>query len=288
MKKMKHITSICLLLFLSVSLFGQLELPKKSPHSSISYTVGLTKITVDYSSPSVKERTIWGDLVAYDKIWRAGANEATTIEFSTDVVIGKQNLPKGKYSLFIIPKAEGKWTAIFNKVADQWGAYAYDEKQDALRVDIQVKDSKSSEERLSFNITDLAIDRGYIRLAWEKKRAYILFRSGLLDLVAGNVAEASKTAETDKKWLIHAQAADFYLDNEHQELAVEQIKVSVELSRHSRNSWIEAKINAAGGDYKKAIESAMQALDLGKKADSRFYNNYKEDITAKIETWKTK
>lgn len=285
---MKHLTSLCMALFLSFSLFGQLELPKKSPKASVSYTVGLTQVTVNYNSPAVRERTIWGDLVPYDQVWRAGANEATTVEFSTDVKFKKQILPKGKYSMFLIPKAEGKWTVIFNKVADQWGAYSYDEKQDALRAEVQVKDSKSSDDRLTYGVVDLNKGKGYIRFSWEKKRVYILFRSDVPGLVAQNITTAAEAAEGDKKWLVHAQAADYYLDNEQMDLAVGQIKISTDLSRHSRNSWIEAKVNAAAEDYKKAIESAKLALDLGQKADSRFYKNYKDSIAEKIAEWEAK
>lgn len=275
-------------LFLSVSLFGQLELPKKSPTASVSYTVGLTQVTVNYSSPAVRERTIWGDLVPYDQVWRAGANEATTVEFSTDVKIKKQVLSKGKYAMFLIPKAEGKWTVVFNKVADQWGAYSYDEKQDAIRAEVQVKDSKSSDDRLTYTVVDLENGKGYIRFSWGKKRVYILFRSDVPALVAQNIVTASEAATDDKKWSIHSQAADYYLDNEQTDLAASQIKISTDLSRHSRNSWIEAKINAATEDYKKAIESAKLALDLGQKADSRFYKNYKDTIAEKITEWEAK
>lgn len=285
---MKQLFGLCLTLFLTTSLFAQLELPQKSPKASTSMVIGLTKVTVEYSSPAVNERTIWGDLVPYDKIWRAGANEATTVEFSTDVKVGKQFLAKGKYSLFLIPKAEGKWTAVFNKVTDQWGAYSYNEEQDAIRVEVQTKDAKSNEERLTFGVVERGPNKGYIRFGWEKKRVYILFKSDLLSQVAANVKAASESAEADKKWLVHAQAADWYNDNGHAEKAAKEIATSTGLAKHSRNCWIEAKIKAAGGDYAGAVASATTAQELGAKADSRFYKNYKEHIAKKIEEWKSK
>ncbi len=285
---MKQLLGLCLTLLLSTAAWGQLELPQKSPKASNSFVIGLTKVTIEYSSPAVKGRNIWGGLVTYNEVWRAGANEATTVEFSTDVMIEDTFLKKGKYSLFFIPQESGTWVAIFNKVANQWGAYSYNEAQDALRVEIKAKDSGETEERLNFKIVDTAQDRGYIRFAWEKKRAYILIRTDMMSHVMANVQKASETAEEGDKWLIHAQAADWYLDNGHPAKAKQQIEVSTGLARHSRNCWIEAKVKAYYKDYKGAVESAKQAQELGKKADSRFYNAAKNRIERAIAEWSAK
>lgn len=106
---------------------------KPSPAATATGKIGATDVTVNYSSPGVKGRKIFGGLETYGKVWRAGANEATTVEFSKAVMVEGKALPAGKYGFFVIP-AEGAWTVIFNKVSNQWGAFKYDEKQDALRV----------------------------------------------------------------------------------------------------------------------------------------------------------
>ena len=93
-------------------------------------------IAVDYGRPNVKDREIWGALVPYGQVWRTGANEATTIEFSGDIMIEGEALPAGKYGLFTIP-GESEWTVIFNKVPQQWGAFRYDANEDALRVTVE-------------------------------------------------------------------------------------------------------------------------------------------------------
>src|SRR5512146_2489926 len=93
-----------------------------SPKASVSQTIGFTDVTISYSRPGVKARKIWGDLVPYDKVWRAGANEATKITFSTDVMVEGKKLSAGSYGFFVIP-GKKEWTLIFNKVADQWGAF---------------------------------------------------------------------------------------------------------------------------------------------------------------------
>jgi hypothetical protein len=137
-----------------------------SPKAEVMQTVGFTDIRIAYSRPGIKGRTIWGKLVPYDAVWRAGANEATKITFSTDVTVEGKKLKKGSYSLFAIP-GKNEWTLIFNKVADQWGAFEYNESDDALRV--KVKTEKAIwQEWLSYTINKASDTSAVIRLEWEK------------------------------------------------------------------------------------------------------------------------
>ena len=137
-----------------------------SPKAAVIQTVGFTEVRIDYSRPGVKKREIWGKLVPYDAVWRAGANEATKITFSTDVTVEGKKLKKGSYSLFAIP-GRNDWTIIFNKVADQWGAFEYNESEDALRV--KVKTEKAIwQEWLSYTINKASDTSAVIRLEWEK------------------------------------------------------------------------------------------------------------------------
>jgi len=135
--------------------------PRVSPMASVSQTIGeSTEITVTYSRP------IWGDLVPYDKVWRSGANEATTISFSDDVQIEGQALAAGTYALFTIP-AESEWTIIFNKKADQWGVYDYDSKDDALRIKTTAE-TAPNEEWLDYVFEQLDGTSAVLALRWEK------------------------------------------------------------------------------------------------------------------------
>jgi hypothetical protein len=118
-------------------------------------------VTIEYGRPSVKDRKIWGGLVPYDKVWRTGADEATTISFSSDVHLGGEALPAGVYSLFTIP-GEEQWTIIFNRVAEQWGAFNYDESQDALRMTAQPQ-TADHVETLEFQI-----EGSDVVVRWEK------------------------------------------------------------------------------------------------------------------------
>ena len=110
-------------------------------------------IVVNYSSPAVKGRMIWGGLVPYGKVWRTGANEATVFETSKDIVLSGQTLPAGKYALFTIP-AENEWTVIFNSEWNQWGAFKYNKEKDVLRLNVRPDKSTSFNERLKFEVID--------------------------------------------------------------------------------------------------------------------------------------
>lgn len=170
---MKWIFSLAILLFVAFVLFTnstEAQNNKKdlriSPKAEVMQTVGFTDVRIVYSRPGVKGREIWGKLVPYDAVWRAGANEATKITFSTDVTIEGKKLKKGSYSLFAIP-GKNDWTIIFNKVADQWGAFEYNESEDALRV--KVKTEKAIwQEWLSYTINKASDTSAVIRLEWEK------------------------------------------------------------------------------------------------------------------------
>ena len=165
MKKVFALSPLFLFLlgvFFSFSGSAQEQQNRPSPAAKANGKIGDANITIAYSSPAVKGRTIWGGLEAYGKVWRAGANEATTFETDKDVKVEGKTLPAGKYAFFVIPKEKEDWTVIFNKTASQWGAYKYDEKQDALRVNVKPKKSKEFNERLKY-----VVEKDGIALLWE-------------------------------------------------------------------------------------------------------------------------
>lgn len=139
-----------------------------SPKAEIMQVVGLTKVTVSYSRPGVKGRKIWGNLVPYAKVWRAGADEATKISFSADVTIEGKKLTAGSYSFFVIPNKK-EWIVIFNKVSDQWGAFTYNEAEDAIRLKIKPKTAEF-EEWLKYEITKTGDYSANLCLHWEKQK----------------------------------------------------------------------------------------------------------------------
>jgi hypothetical protein len=152
---------LLLIVLLTVTFVNAQNKPA-SPAASVTGKINGVTITINYSSPSVKERVIWGGLVPFNKIWRAGANAATTIEMDKDLVVEGQKLPAGKYSFFVIPN-EKECVIIFNKVAKLSGTNNYNEKEDQLRVTVKQKLTDSITEILVY-----AINQNSIVLSWEK------------------------------------------------------------------------------------------------------------------------
>lgn len=135
---------------------------RPSKNGKTEGTIDGVGVVLEYGRPNVKGREIWGGLVPYDKVWRTGANEATTFTVSADVTVEGEKLPAGTYGLFTVP-GKDTWVVIFNKVANQWGAFEYDAAQDALRVTVTPKPSEEPVETMDF-----VIDGSSVVLRWEK------------------------------------------------------------------------------------------------------------------------
>ena len=161
---MKNITLTTLLLFITITAFSQTATtyysPVASPQATVSQNVGMTQISISYSSPGIKGRKIFGELVPYDQIWRAGANSPTKIKFSTNVKIGDKTLRSGEYAIAITPRSEGEWTIDFNSAGKYPFAYMTDGKIDmeaynkdlAHSINVQPRFSESNFERLFYRI----------------------------------------------------------------------------------------------------------------------------------------
>jgi len=142
----------------------------KSPAMVATGEIGTATVTISYSAPSARERTIMGKLVPYGKVWRTGANKATSFEVSEDISVAGNVIEAGKYGLFSIP-GENSWTIIFNKTWDQWGAFNYDDGEDVLRF--QVKPSKTDEFVETFQIT---IENSMVIMKWENTQVSFVIK----------------------------------------------------------------------------------------------------------------
>ena len=140
----------------------------QSPRKQANGQVGEVTVDVDYGAPSVRDRVIYGELVPYNKVWRAGANGNTTVSFDKDVTIGETDVPAGKYGLFIIPNKEDKWTVVLSKKNDAWGSNGYSKSNDLLRINLNAKMVEKNQEQLMFKI----VEKG-VKFAWEKARFVI-------------------------------------------------------------------------------------------------------------------
>ena len=166
---MKTITLCLAILGLAGSISAQndLNLPDVSQAAEVKQRVALTDIAVKYHRPLVNGRKIWGGLVPYGKVWRVGANENTTIEFSDRVSVEGKPLDKGTYGLHMIPNQDS-WTVIFSKTNTAWGSYSYDQKEDALRVDVKPRPLAENKEALEFDFEDLKPTSTAVTMKWEK------------------------------------------------------------------------------------------------------------------------
>jgi hypothetical protein len=160
--KLKAKIAVLFLAVLSTTFAVAQEKKAASPATTATGTINGSTITINYSSPSVKGRTIWGELVPYGQVWRAGANDATTFQTSKAITVEGKKLAAGKYTFFVIPEKDGKATVIFNSQDKQWGAYKYDEKKDALRVSVKSKKSAKLNESLVYKV-----NKNNVTLSWE-------------------------------------------------------------------------------------------------------------------------
>ena len=143
-----------------------LQVPQPSPRATISQTIGVAEIAIIYHRPAMRNRTVWGALVPYNEVWRAGANENTTISFSHSVKVEGKELPAGTYGLHMIP-TEKAWTIIFNKNYTSWGSYFYNESEDALRITVQPR-AAENQEQMSYEFNQITANDAEVVLRWEK------------------------------------------------------------------------------------------------------------------------
>jgi Protein of unknown function (DUF2911) len=171
----KLITAFVAASLVTAAAFAQHDSGEKkkplSPPATASGTIGSAKVTVDYSAPSKRDRVIMGGLVPYDKVWRTGANAATTLTTSGDLEIGGLAVPAGKYTLYTIPAEKG-WTLIINKQNGQWGT-EYDEKQDLGRVGMTIWPVKSTVETFVISLKPGRNNKGTLTFTWENVEAIV-------------------------------------------------------------------------------------------------------------------
>lgn len=268
MKTIRIFTTAILLCALNL-VYAQ-DLPKPSPLAMVMQRVGLTDITIEYSSPGIKGRTVWGDLVPYDKLWRTGANKSTKISFSQDVMLEGNKVPAGDYSLFSIP-GKDEWTMIINKETDLSGTNGYDEAKDLVRF--KVKPSKSAmRERLAFMIIDFSMEEATIVLEWGELQVPIKVK-----VMTDEQAKANIDETIGMSWRTYANSARYLLEYGNDlDKALEHINVSLTLKEEWYNSWIKAQILHKHGNNKEALKYAKKAKELGDKSQGFFYKDLVE------------
>jgi tetratricopeptide (TPR) repeat protein len=243
-----------------------LKLPDQSPAATVTQTVGATDITVVYHRPAINGRAIWGGLVPYNEPWRAGANENTTVQFSTDVKVGGKPLKAGTYGLHMIPTAK-EWTIAFSNMSVAWGSFTYDQKEDALRVSVTPRTAPTSQERLLYRFDDPGDTKATLVLAWEKLEVPIAIEVDTPKVVMASI-RAQLRGPAGFTWQGYNQAANYWLRNGGSlEEALKFADKSIQTTATFQNQMTRAAILEKQGNAKGAAELRTKILPTASEAD---------------------
>jgi hypothetical protein len=301
---------LLLIFFATPLVSGQVRTPRPSQKASVMQTIGVTDVTITYSRPGVKGRTIWGDplpeqanvkgeatlddqnvrpkgapIVPWGHAWRTGANEATQFVVTDDVWINGQKLPAGSYSLHTIPTRD-EWTIIFNSVANQWGSFSYDPAKDTLRVKAKPEWVKENKEWLEYWIDPISDNSAQVNIRWEK--VLVPFTVEVRDVKALTLqkARAAVAAAKPDDWRTPLQAANYVLlsdDKMDTTEAAGWLEQSLKIKETFGNTYTKARFLAAQGKTAEAIAVGEKSLAIGKEAKANT-----GDLERRLAEWKAK
>jgi hypothetical protein len=278
MKKMLSILILALSCFLG-SEGQQLRTPAPSPPQYVKQDFGLSAIEVSYSRPAVKGRKIFGDLVPFDKVWRTGANQATTIQFGDDVTIEGTKIPAGKYGLLTIPGAS-EWTIILSKQLDVTSPTAYKQEQDQIRIREKPIDLPFSIENFTILFNNFTSNSCELQLIWDKTIVVIPVKT---DIDTRIMAEIDNTINKDNR--PYYSAAFYYLENgKDLNKALEWFDKAIEQDPQSFFVYYQkARCQAKLGKKKEAISTARQSIELAKAAGNPDFIALNEKLIASLQ-----
>ncbi len=267
---MKKIYTAILAVALALPSIGQ-ELPAPSPLGKTSQRVGLTDITVEYSRPSKKGRTIFGELVPYGEIWRLGANLNTTIEFTHPVNWNGEMVPAGKYSMYAIPN-EKTWTIILNSELKNWGTNGYKKEDDIVRTEVETVEG-SLTESLTISIEDLEAEGAEVAIAWDNVKVEIPIKVDVNTYAEANIKAALESGED--QFRVHRNAAQYYFQTGKNELALQMISEAVkDKDANWYTHYLHGEILHANGKNAEAKKAMKKALEIGEKEAKKKGNEF--------------
>jgi tetratricopeptide (TPR) repeat protein len=236
-----------------------IPLPEQSSRASVSQRIALTDVSISYHRPLVQGRKIWGGVVGFGEVWRAGANENTTITFSDPVLFEGKAVPRGTYGLFMFPTADS-WQVVLSKNASSWGSYNYDKAEDLLRVTVKPR-AAEMHEALSYDFTDLVSDGATIVLAWEKLA--VPFRVQVAkETTLANVRNGMRSG-AQFSWVAGAEAANWCLQ---EKLGLDEALKWIDKSIKNEERFDNLITRADLLDALKKPEAAAARADAMKKA----------------------
>ena len=259
------------ILFVTLSIHAQIPRLQLSPKAKLVQTVGLSEVTIDYARPSVRERTIFGDLVPYNVLWRTGANRNTLITFSHDVVISGQPLSKGTYALYTTPNKDA-WMVYFYNKTDNWGTpVQWEEEQISLAIRAEVQDV-SHTESFRISIENITLETADLHLAWEITAIQLPIVFPTSKIMESNLSEMNvNTASANDLYT----AAVYYLNNDKD---LQKAKVWITKAVALKDDAFcfyrqKSLIHEALGELKMAIDAAQRSLELAESGGNQQYVN---------------
>jgi flagellar hook-basal body complex protein FliE len=256
------------------SALAQVKMPSLSPTQTIKQEFGIGSIELTYSRPSTKDRKIFGALVPYNKIWRTGANAATSITFTEPVEIAGKKIDTGTYALYSIPD-EFTWEIILNKGVDNWGTDGYDQSKDVIRFKVATYKLKNQIETFSMAFTDVTATTCQLEIKWEKTAVYILITANFKEKLKRQIDAAM---QTDKK--AYWQAAQFYNEfDKNLPIALENVIKAIEENDKAYWMWLyKAKIQKDMNDKAGAMQSSKKSLELAIAEKNDDYIKMNKDL----------
>lgn len=267
---------VLVLLFMLESTAQQLVTPRPSPKAIVTQMVGVTKVSIDYGSPGVNKRVIWGELVPYNEIWRTGANELTTITFDDPVKINGTELPAGTYGIHTIPRKD-EWDIIFSKDAKVDGSSTFNAEKEILRVKAKPEEHHFME-KMTFLFTDVTDNSAIVNLLWDKLKVSFTLETNTQELTLTK-------ARQQLSWAPLFQAAQYCLTNNvNLEEGLKWIEASCLINEVYWNTRVKAQILAKLDRKKEAIATMEKAIDLGGKMQSPPFDF--DNMKAMLVEWK--
>ena len=246
-----------------------LDLPRQSQRAQISQRVGITDITINYHRPLVNKRKVWDGLVPYGQVWRAGANENTTISFSDPVTIEGKALDKGTYGLFMIPAAD-HWTIIFSKNSTAWGAFTYNQAEDALRVTVKPA-AAEMHNAVTFDFDDVQPNSAIVTMAWEKVAVPFKVGVDVHEIVEASVKKQIRGLG-QYTWEGWDEAANYLEDNKlNPEEALKWADQSIQVEERFENLMTKARVLDTLNRQAEATAVRAKALETGSALQVHIY-----------------
>jgi DUF2911 family protein len=246
-----------------------LKLPRASQHALVSQRIGITDITINYHRPMANGRQIWGKVVPYGQVWRAGANENTTITFTDPVTIEGQALDKGTYGLHMIP-GESQWTVIFSKNSSAWGSFTYKQDEDALRVTVKPQTAEAHD-ALAYDFNDVKADSAVVTMSWDKVAVPFKVQVNVNDIVTASIRQQIRGLN-QYYWEGWDDAAQYFLANKIDlDEALKDEDLSIQAEERYDNLLNKSKILAAMGRNQDAEVFKAKALDKASALQLYFF-----------------